>query len=465
MSRFILRFCCLLLFTASAIAQPHWYGGGDLSTLLQWEQSGAVYRIANARCDPVAALQSNGMNLVRLRLWHTPALPWNGLDSTIVAAKRMKRAGLSVLLDIHYSDSWADPGQQTLPVAWQNCTFPSLCDSVYQYTYSVLTCMRADSAAPDLIQIGNEITNGMLWNWGRVDGSWNTVPQWNQFTQLLRVADSAVWSAFPANRPRTVIHIDRSGNEASMRAFYDSLLTHNVRFDIIGLSYYPWWHGSLDQLRTTLTTAANRYRKPILIAETAYPFTLAWSDTTFNLVGQSSQLLPEFDATPLGQRAFLDTLCTIVAATPNGLGMGVCWWEPAWTALSNPGSPWENLCLFDYFSNLLPAASVYNRYTSVTEPTTAPLPSSLQLRAYPNPFNSSVAIRISLTRPSTVNWSIWSVTGTLVASGVTNIDATGEKLLVWNGRATGGSPVASGKYYLTVTAGQTLQSIPIVFVK
>jgi arabinogalactan endo-1,4-beta-galactosidase len=255
---------------------------------------------------------------------------------------------MTVLLDLHYSDTWADPGKQYKPGAWDGLPFAELGDSVYAYTRDVLATFRRDSALPDVVQIGNEITPGFLWDDGRVGGQFDTPEQWRQFGELLKSATSGVRDALtPGDHVEIMIHIDRGGDAQGAQWFFDRLASEEVSFDVVGLSYYPWWHGSLDDLRATMGLLAEKQGKPIMVVETAYPWTLSWFDDAHNLVGLESQLHPGFPATVEGQRAFLAQVIAIVGDTPGGLGRGVFYWAPEWIAVEGVDSAWENMTLFD----------------------------------------------------------------------------------------------------------------------
>jgi arabinogalactan endo-1,4-beta-galactosidase len=347
----------LALMCAAAAAQAvSW--GGDLSSLARLEAAGAQWTADGAAVDPLEALAGQGWTLLRLRLWHSPEEPWQGLDSTLALALRGHQAGCELLLDLHFSDTWADPAHQTPPAAWSGLPLPALQDSVRRYTRTVLERFSAAGVSPRWVQLGNEIDAGLLWPMGRVDGSYNTPAQWSALRGLLRAASQGVAEAFPdpAQRPGRLIHLSQSGWEAGCRRFLDSLVTDGgPDFESVGLSYYPWWHGTPAQLQTTMNSLAGRFGRDVLVVETAYPFTLGWNDNTNNIVGMASQLLPGYPATAAGQQAFLEMLRGTLAAVPGGLGRALLWWEPAWISAPGVGSSWENLCLFSFTGAALPS--------------------------------------------------------------------------------------------------------------
>lgn len=334
--------------------------GADVSNLPQVETAGVVYLDGGEPADCLTILKAHGVTTARLRLWHAPSDGHSGLDEALVLAARVRAAGLGLLLDLHYSDTWADPGHQTKPAAWASLPSAVLRDSVRAYTRDVLTAFGARDLAPAIVQLGNEITAGMLWDDGRVGGSFDTPAQWDNLTGLLRAAAAGVADAFPTGpRPEVMIHLDRGGDNAGARRFLDHLMSRGVAFDLIGLSYYPWWHGSPADLEANLADLAPRYGKGIIVIETAYPWTLGWFDDTHNPVGLPEQLLPGYPATPRGQGDFLTAVLAMVRATPGGHGRGVFWWEPEWIAAPGLGSPWENLTMFDGQGRALPALDAF----------------------------------------------------------------------------------------------------------
>jgi len=336
--------------------------GADLSSLDYLERQGAVFRDDGIPQDVLPMLRRHGVDTVRLRLWHTPESPDGGPDRTLRMAERVAAQGMGLLLDVHYSDTWADPGHQTKPAAWRGVDSAALQDSVRIYTRQVIAALTARGVTPDAVQIGNEITAGFLWDDGRVGGEFDTPEQWDRFAALLRAAIAGVREATPpGDTVRVVLHVDRGGDADGTVRFFDQLVARGVDFDWIGLSYYPWWHGTLGDLRRTLGVLAPRYGKPILVVETAYPWTLRWFDDVHNIVGTPEQLLSGYPAGPDGQLRFLRDVIRTVLDAPGGLGRGVVYWEPAWISVPDEGSPWENMTLFDERGNLLPAVGAFER--------------------------------------------------------------------------------------------------------
>ena len=320
----------------------------DLSLLPEIEKSGTqFYASDNSVKDVLTILKNNECNTIRLRLWYDPATSQSSLAEVAAFANKIKLKNLKLWLCIHYSDTWADPGHQTPPLAWMGLPVNDLSDSVYNYTKRVLSVIQ-----PDYVQIGNEINSGFLWETGRVTNS-------NAFIQLLKSGIKAARD----NNTNIKIIIHYAGQDGS-NWFYSLLKSNGVDYDIAGLSYYPIWHGkSLDQLQLIMKDLNTLTQKPVMIAETAYPFTLGWNDYTDNVLGSSSQIIPDYPATPDGQDQFMKALIQRIKQTPQGAGF--CFWGGEWVAFrgntSTSGSPWENQALFNFSNKALPVLEVFKQ--------------------------------------------------------------------------------------------------------
>lgn len=377
----------LFAFAGSTAAQSAgFHACGDLSYLDDLEAVGARFYDNGVQKNAMAVLKDHGMNMVRLRIWHTPDNGRDGLEATLLMAQRIRAAQLDFLLDFHYSDYWADPGKQYKPAAWEGLHFSGLRDSVRTYTANVIQALVDQGTPPDIVQIGNETTTGMLWDEGRVGGSFDNTNQWGRYATLTKTGIEGVRQAGGENI-RIMIHIDRGGDAAGVRWFFDNLNVFNVDFDLIGLSYYPFWHGDLTKLEAALQTATSRYNKPVMLAEIAYPWTLQWYDSQNNFVGSANQLTAGYPASPEGQKAMIEAIVQRVQALPDGLGVGVCYWAPELWAISEYPSAWENLALFDNNGEVLPAADALNpNFHVASEPEGTPASTSLQL--WPNPVRA-----------------------------------------------------------------------------
>lgn len=334
--------------------QPAFYRGADLSFLQTMEKGGAKFYDNGKQENALTIFKNHGLNIVRLRLWYNPKKGINGLANTIKMARHVKKDKLDFLLDFHYSNFWADPQKQYKPKAWDSLSYPVLKDSVYAYTKRVITELKDHDATPDIVQIGNEVTHGMLWPDGKVNGKYNTPKQWTQFTGLLKAGIKGVQNV--DRNIKIMIHIDRGGDPVGSQYFFNKMIKYHVKYDIIGLSYYPWWHGPLDSLRVTTTDLAHRFHKPIMVAETAYP----WTTEGMSKKGKEnpSSLLKAYPATPQGQFDFLKAVYTIVHHIPDHLGIGVLYWEPDVVPLKGQGH-WTINSMFNFKGEALPSMKIF----------------------------------------------------------------------------------------------------------
>ena len=324
--------------------------GADLSTLLALEAAGKSFSDAAGTRGAEQILADHDMNLVRLRLWVNPPTNLNTLADVAAMARRIKQANMKFLLNLHYSDFWADPTHQEIPAAWQGQDLATLAATVHDYTKSVVATLDQQGTPPDIVQIGNEVSTGMLWPQGKisVDGH----ERWGEFTTLLRAGiTGARAGASPGHAPRIMVHIEQGGDANAAQWFYDHIREHGVEFDMLGLSFYRYWQGSLSDVRTNLDNLALRYGKPIMIVETAHPWTLEDQDGRANIIGPAFSLPPDYPATPEGQTFLVRDLLSVVARTPGNLGLGVVYWEPAWIPgvgwTPGEAAVWDNQTLFD----------------------------------------------------------------------------------------------------------------------
>jgi arabinogalactan endo-1,4-beta-galactosidase len=353
-------FAVPLIFGACAPAAAQFIAGADMSHLVFFEDRGIVYKEGGQVQDALTILKRRGVNCVRLRLFTSSAAqaqadPYNytnNLSYTLPLALRVKNAGLQFMLDFHYSDTWADPNHQIKPAAWTNLTFAQLKEQTRQYSSNCIAAFQAAGAMPDYVQVGNEITPGFLWPDGRVGGTNDTPAQWSKLGQLLTNAICGIREAAGAEMPKIVIHIDRGGDWGGTQWFFDKLNQQQVPFDIIGESYYPWWHGSLDALRTCLTNAANRYGKPIIVAETAFP-------------RANSTNIYSIPATTNGQVQYVTALAEVVKGVPGGKGIGILWWGTEYQHLTGYGlAGFDRKSFFGTGGDVLPVADAFGQLTA-----------------------------------------------------------------------------------------------------
>ncbi|SER50021.1 arabinogalactan endo-1,4-beta-galactosidase [Streptomyces sp. yr375] len=323
--------------------------GSDISSLAKSEAKGGVYKTSSGTTgDAVTILKNAGMNYARLKVWVDPADGYNNKTRVLAMAKRVKAAGMKLLVDFHYSDTWADPGAQSKPAAWSGHSYSQLKTDVYNHTYDVLNALKAQGTTADMVQVGNEINGGMMWSEGSTDN-------WGQLAGLLNSGYDAVKAVDSSTT--VALHLAKGGDLTGTRWWFDSALSNGVKFDAIGLSYYGYWHGTLADFQTTLDDAAARYAKPVFVAETAYPFRLDSDDSLTNQIDLSSELVTGYPATAAGQLAWMNAVANIVEAVPNGRGLGIFYWEATWTAVTGngwdpadaaSGNGWENQALFGY---------------------------------------------------------------------------------------------------------------------
>ena len=237
-------------FVAAPIAPP--IRGADISSTLRQESAGTTVTADGAQMEVEQVLAAAGANYVRLRIWVDPPAGHSDEASALILARRARAAGLKVLINLHYSDSWADPENQAIPAAWQGQDLATLAETVRGYTQRVVSDFAAQGTPVDMVQIGNEITWGMLWPVGAVYLEHGE--RWQAMATLLNAGIAGVRAATPVGHSTAVmLHSERSGDAQGARHFYDSVITAGVTdFDVIGLSYYPFWHGSLATLQATL---------------------------------------------------------------------------------------------------------------------------------------------------------------------------------------------------------------------
>lgn len=354
--------------------------GMDISTLKEVESLGGKFYDGGMEMDVLDIFKSYDVNAVRLRLWNDPytedGKPYgagtNDLPTTIELAKRALAKDMEVLLDFHYSDFWADPGKQRVPKAWRGMDLVQLEEAVYQYTKETLEEMRRADAFPTLVQVGNEVTNGLLWPNGKK-------PEYDNIARFISAGIRAV-RAVDANLP-IMIHLDKGTDNELYRDWFDHYMERGEDFDVIGLSYYPFWHGSLSDLAANMKDISERYQKDVIVAEVSMGFTMEDYQSYEKLSAEErkgmatkaelAEKVP-FPMTPEGQRDFMKAVMQVIRDVPNGRGKGFYYWEPAWLPVPGSGwatpeslayigdkgpcgNEWANQALFDYDGNALPA--------------------------------------------------------------------------------------------------------------
>lgn len=316
-------------FALTSHAQQH-YVGGDISLLPTYEANGAWYMDGNNEhiTDMLGYLKAQGLNSLRVRLFVDPSKATadekgqgvrQDLEYVKTLGQRIKAAGFSLLLDFHYSDTWADPKQQITPESWQGLTDDQLKAKIYDYTKDCLQQMVAAGATPDFIQTGNEISYGMLWGARNASSSQlkkaypDDAPSWNRLLGLLGQAAAACREVCP--QAKLILHSEFVRNISLLQKFYKGL--NSADYDIVGLSYYPYYHGGLSQLELALNWLANNIDKDVMIVETGYYY--AWQPTDI-----SYDLSSTWPITPAGQQQFTKDLIAKLKAYNRVTGL--YWW-------------------------------------------------------------------------------------------------------------------------------------------
>ncbi len=307
------RIVLLLLFISSttiALAQKKntsaFAKGADVSWLPQMEATGYRFHDVDGKeKDCLQLLKERGMNTIRLRVFVNPsqdkASGHCSAAETVVMALRAQKAKMRIMIDFHYSDTWADPAKQAKPAAWANLSFDALQNKVYEHTFDVLTALKKAGVTPEWVQVGNEIPGGMLWP----DGSTNN---WAQLAQLLNKGCEATKVVNP--KIKVIVHVDEGNNNEKFRWFFDKATEHQVKYDVIGLSYYPFWikkdySETIADLQRNLNDMASRYQKEVMVVEVG---------------GVDEQVQ--------NTKELLAATIKAVRAVPDHKGLGVLYWEP-----------------------------------------------------------------------------------------------------------------------------------------
>ena len=338
---------CVLMMSGSATAQaqPSLYLGADMSFVNEMEDCGAVYRKNGKRVDPFKLFAREGANIVRVRIWNDPQwTKYSNLADVRKTISRAKAAGMQVLLNFHYSDTWADGEKQIIPRAWVGLSTDQQAKALYDYTLGILTDLDRDGLMPEMVQVGNE-TNSEL------AGSKKGDPiNWQRNALLFNAGIRAIRDAGARSKikPRVMLHI---AQPEYVEPWFEAAEAAGVTaYDVIGISYYRKWSNmDLAGLGGVINRVKRRYGKDVILVETAYPLTNGNADKVPNILGPDT-LIPAYPATHKGQRRYLVDLTRLVVE--NG-GSGVVYWEPAWISTQCPGgrvqgSAWDNATFFDF---------------------------------------------------------------------------------------------------------------------
>lgn len=373
---------CSLPFTALAAVQVNpienlstdFIKGADVSIMPELERNGTKFYDNGIEQDGLTILKNHGVNWIRVRIWNNPyVVGQEGVGGgntdeakAIEMAKRAKALGMKVLVDFHYSDFWVDPGQQKKPDAWKNDSGDKLVDDVYAYTAKVMQDFNAQGVTPDMVQVGNELNNGMLWPEAQLT---EDNPNGYKFlAKLLNAGLQAVHDNDKDNKVKTMIHL--AGVDVNLyHTFFDNLIVKNKvnDFDIIGMSFYPFWHGTMDDLKNTMNDVSAKYNKDVIVVETAFGYTLEDADFEKNNFGTNEEKVGGYKATVQGQATGLRDVMATVASVNDNRGLGIFYWAPDWVInekvgwkSNGGGNGWDNLTLFDTKGNALESMDTFN---------------------------------------------------------------------------------------------------------
>lgn len=323
--------------------------GMDLSFLPEMQDRGVQIKdFDGAVTDALTLVEKYGVNSVRLRLWNNPenvedTKGYCDFSHTLAMAKQIKAHGMSFMLDFHYSDYWADPGQQRKPKAWKDLSFEDLKKAVFEYTQKTLSDLKSAGVLPDIVQIGNEIRSGLLFPDGEL-------PNYNQMVQLINAGIAGARAVAGPDEMQVMIHLDQGGRYFYLKEWFDKSFEAGLSdFDLIGVSYYPFWHGTFSDLKTTLENLVRDYNKPIMVVETAH----AWRRSIKGFIDERQEKIAGIPATPAGQRKVLDMVANITASLPNEMGQGIYYWEPLCVPIEGEGGWSENMGLLDENGNIM----------------------------------------------------------------------------------------------------------------
>lgn len=370
--------------------------GMDVSTLLELERLGAVYYDGGKQRDVLDIFKDYDVDTIRLRIWNDP---WskthesygageNDVETTLAIAKRVTEKGFSVLMDFHYSDFWADPGKQIKPKAWADMSVSELAQAVYDFTKETLQQFLDAGVRVTMVQVGNELSNGLLWPEGKLDVDAGVC----EYDNIARFVSAGIRAVHDCDAGiRTMIHLDNGGNNELYRRWFDHYVERGEDFDLIGLSYYPFWHGTMDQLLTNMNDIAVRYHKDLVIAEVSMGYTMEDYASYEKLTPAERKGYAtrpalvekiEFPMTVQGQADFTKTLLEKLETVAEHRCRGFFWWEAAWIPVAGSGwatpaslaymndpgpcgNEWANQALFDYDGNVLPALAVIRDFKAL----------------------------------------------------------------------------------------------------
>ncbi|HYC84679.1 MAG TPA: glycosyl hydrolase 53 family protein [Chryseosolibacter sp.] len=371
--RFLNTIKVLLILSITAVSlhvQAQFAKGADVSWVTQQENSGYKwYNNSGVQQDLFTILKGKGMNTIRLRVWLDPWEGWCGKQDVIAKAVRAKNAGFRIMIDFHYSDYWADPGQQAKPAAWSDYSFTQLTTAVYNHTVDVLTALKSNGVTVEWVQVGNETNDGLLWEDGRASSNMRN------YAYLINAGYDGTKAVFPS--AKVIVHVSNGWDNGLFRWNFDGLKNNGAKWDVIGMSLYPTrsnWQSLNSQCLANMKDMVARYGKQVMVVE----------------VGMEARLA-------LDCKNFLIDLMNKTASIPNGNGLGVLYWEPQtygrWQgytkgAFDDKGRPTIAL---DAFSSVAIASAA----RSATDPSAQTSEKqSFRIESFPNPVTSELTLRL-----------------------------------------------------------------------
>lgn len=368
--------------------------GVDASMVKTVEECGGVYYNAEGKEQDVFEIMAeSGVNFFRVRVWNNPSRlgeDYGGgnvdVDEAVAMSKRAARVGMNILVDFHYSDFWADPENQEKPARWASYDLNELVTAVEEYTKESLQKFKDEGLDVDMVQIGNEINYGMLWSEGKIDFS--AEDGFKNLASLLSSGIKGANSVFPD--AYTAIHLANGGNKDEFDTYFTELEKYKVNYDVIGASYYPFYHGSLEELEANLNNVSEKFNKPVYVAEISYGFTNEAPTLPLiasNIYNESFEDAGGYLTGIQGQASAIRDCIQSVASIKNNMGLGVFYWEPAWLPVDGASwadaasgrtdkddySTWANQAMFSYTGKALPSLQVFSKVKSGTATAETPL--------------------------------------------------------------------------------------------
>lgn len=341
-------FCLTSLLVLIPSISALTYRGADFSSVVNLENSGKSYKDNGATTKLETILKNHGANLARIRIWTSTDNSQYSLNYGLALAKRAQAAGLGIMVDLHYSDTWADPGKQAIPSSWPK-DLNGLNTQIYTYTQSVMQAFVNQGTTPQFIQIGNEINDGFLWPVGKISSA-----GFSPASQMLHSAANAVRSVTTSTR--IVLHLANGWDSSLLTWFYNGIFIQGQLatgdIDVLGFSFYPFYgtKATFNNLKSSLTSIVNKLNKDVMVVETDWP--ASCSGVTMSE--------PSIAISASGQSSFVSGIRSVLQALPNSRGIGIIYWEPAWIGNAGLGSSCSDALLVDGSGNTRTSINMFS---------------------------------------------------------------------------------------------------------